>query len=376
MLPPSTNPFIPQVPNDTLADIINSTFYVLQAVCCVYFLTCVFWWAYIIRKICSHFNQRVQVVRLFQYSANQEGSTEDLARLDDSIVRDLLYLICVVCGIMFTFSINTYGVYFITTTLYLPSISVSIGRNCSLVVNSFLAEYYDFRIGSLILNLLSCLKTFSFSMMLWLFTICLLHRSNKLRLKTLIRLVSIAILINIITAVLAFIPCTMLLGKIVQSLLDSYCVYISYYIAVAELFPSINRQFAEGYNHYRKRDYQLRKIFVSLIIFSFGIYIHSYLCVFMLHAILDTVSLNPCWFNATYGIPMFELSESVVNTLVIISTYLLLFYRVIEVFVLVCFTLLSLVSICKTCLCTLRNIYHTRQTYPLELSGSLLTFSN
>ena len=386
MLQASTLTFIPQVYVDTWTYInnTNAIFYLLQAVCCLYFLTCVFWWIYIIRKIYLYFKRRVVIVRSSKYSANQEGVEDELARVDDCIVRNVKYLICAVFALMFSLLVNIYGVYVIITTIYLPPISVPISRNCSLVPNSFLAEYYDFRISSLILNLLFCMKNFSFSMMLWLFTASLLHSSfaagNKLRIYIISRFVLIAILINGFTAALAFIPYTILFGKILQNLIDSYCVYIAFYIAKKKFSLGMNGGFADKYPYCSDEDDQAlkqRKTIVFLIITSLGVYIHSNLFVFMPYAILNSISLNSCWFHVTHRIPMFELSGSVVNTLLTISNYMLLFYRVIEVFVFVCFTLINLVYICKICLHAFKKTFCQRQTYPLqELSRSLLSLSN
>ena len=375
-------------PIDTWTHIINASFYFSQAVCSLYFLSCIFCWIYKIREIYFHFKQRVLVIRLSRHSANQEGFKEKVAGHDDCIVRNVVHLLCVMFEIMFSLSLNLYGVYFITTTLYLPPTSIPISRNCSLIANSFLTEYYDFRVGSVILNLLSFMKSFSFSMMLWLFSASLYNWSyaarNMLRVKILTRFVLIATLTNLSTATLAFIPYTSLFGKITQSLLDSYCVYIAFYIARNKYTLAMNSRIAEAYHHCSEEGYlkrrnllKLNRILVFLIIASLGIYVHNNLFVFIPYAILNSISLNSCWFYVTYHIPMFELSEPVVTVLLFISNYLWLFYRFIEVFVFVCFTFLNLVNIYQICLLAPRKISFLRKNYYLhELSTSLLSNSN
>ncbi|KAI6649407.1 hypothetical protein LOD99_11794 [Oopsacas minuta] len=192
--------------------------------------------------------------------------------------------------------------------------------------------------------------------MIWLFGASLLHLTyaarNELRSKSLLHFILIGMLINFVTVAVAYIPYTSLFGTIAQSWMEQISFIIVLFIAKKKFFPAMNSRVIDAYHLHNTNVYLQQKkllkqykLLVSFFLFTFELYIFKNIFFFNLYAIFQSICVNPCWFNVTYQIPMFTISESTNILLHKISAYFLIFGHIIDLIVYIDLILISLLFI-------------------------------
>ena len=198
--------------------------------------------------------------------------------------------------------------------------------------------------------------------MIWLFGITLLNLSHaaleRIHAKKIIIYILIVFFIYLIIAVGAIIPYTSLVFAMIQSIMDQIIFFILLYIVRKKFFPAMHSRgrFAlqnidtekEKLIESRKQK-RLLKLYKYVIVFfmiTFEINILSELIFYNGYIILESISMNPCWFTVTYQLPVFKLSAPTVSILSYISLGFLVGIQFINIIIFFNFTLMSLTINC------------------------------
>ena len=72
------------------------------------------------------------------------------------------------------------------------------------------------------------------------------------------------------------------------------------------------------------------KAVIYFLLFSFELYILKDLLIYNLFMILESISMNSCWFHVTFSFPVFTISDSLSHILYKISWYLFISVHVID----------------------------------------------
>ena len=256
----------------------------------------------------------------------------------ETILRNSIFLVFLCFELGYCLVINIAG----TLRLFksLRTIPVSIGSNCELISATFLAFVNDSRFGVILLKLFGFFfRDLSFSMLIWIFGASLLHLSyaarNELRVKVILRFILIGLTISLIIAVPLMIPSVSLFGKIVSSLINQISFLYVLYIANRKFFLAMNSRIIDAFHLSNTKVYleqrRLLKRYKKLIyflLFSFELYILKDL-IYNLFMILESISMNSCWFHVIFSFPMFTISNSLRHILYRISLYLFISVHVI-----------------------------------------------
>ena len=317
----------------------DDVYYINQIFGFVYTLLCIFWLVYVICDIVSQVRNRRRLVTLIYLDSGHDYANR-LFMQKETILRNSIFLAFLCFELGYCLVINIYG--FMRLFISLPAIPVSINSNCELISGTFLAEVYDHRF-------FTNLKTFfglffgdlSFSMLIWMFGASLLHLSyaarNELRVKVILRFILIGLTINLIIAVPLMIPSVSLFGIIVSSLKDQIGFFFVLYIANRKFFPAMNSRIIDAFHLNNTKVYleqrRLLKRYKTLIyflLFSFELFILKDLLIYNLYLILESLSMNSCWFHVTISFPVFTISDSLSHILYRIGLYLLISTNVID----------------------------------------------
>ena len=356
--------------------ILYYSFYFVQTLICIYFLTSLVLIVYIIRDINFHLKQKRLILNSFRYSANQEGFKHKLTYIQGCFVSCTILLWFIFFEFCFCIFILTHGVYSKATTQFLSPMSIQIASNCSLVADSYLARHYDTRIHAICLHVLSSFRDFSFSTMFWLFSAYLFHSSflasNALRVRILFGFIFTGIVVILTSTVLSIVPFTSLLGPILMNLLDNISFFIALYSVrkLSYLSSSYTNRLCND------RDYRKRYKILVLILSCLEIYTLNNTVLFIPYTILNSVSLNSCWFQVTYHFKMFELSHRLMDTIFNINNYLLVIHEFIDTFVYVNLAVISIVLVWKFFTYSFRRESSAKTPSFNRLSEPLLSHSN
>ena len=315
---------------DYLYFVSNDVYFMIQIFCFVYNLLCIFWLIYVICDIISQVRNRRRLVTLIYFDSGQDYANR-LFMQKETILRNSIFLVFLCFELSYCFVFNIVG--FLWLFIPLPVIPVSIDPNCVLISSTFLASVYDDRFGAILLNLFGLFfKNISFSMLIWMFGASLLHLSyaarNELRDKVILRFILIGLTINLIIAVPLMIPSVSLFGKIVYGLKDQISFFFVLYIASRKFFPAMNSRIIDAFHLNNAKVYleqrRLLKRYKSLIyflLFTFELNILKDLLIYDLYLILESISVNSCWFHVTFSFPVFTISDSLSHVLLKISLY-------------------------------------------------------
>ena len=152
----------------------------------------------------------------------------------ETILRNSIFLVFLCFELIYCLIINIYGLMLVFNSL--PDIPIPIDQNCKLISGTFLSNVYDNRLVNILSTLFGLLiRKFSFSMLIWMFGVTLLHLSyaarNELRVKTILRFILMGLVINVIRSVPLMIPSTSLFAIITYSLIDQIIFFLVLYIA-------------------------------------------------------------------------------------------------------------------------------------------------
>ena len=314
-------------------------YYINQIFGFVYTLFCIFWLVYVICDIVSQVRNRRRLVTLI-YLDSGHDYTNRLFMQKETILRNSIFLVFLCFELSYCLVINIVG--FLLLFISLPVIPVPIGSNCELISGTFLADVYDHRFDVILLRLFSFFfRDLSFSMLIWMFGASLLHLSyaarNELRVKVILRFILIGLTINLIIAVALMIPSVSLFGIIAYSSINQISFFFVLYIANRKFFPAMNSRIIDAFHLNNTKVYleqrRLLKRYKTLIyflLFTFELYILKDLLIYNLHLILESLSVNSCWFHVTFPFLAFTISDSLSHVILKISLYLLISVHVID----------------------------------------------
>ncbi|KAI6649425.1 hypothetical protein LOD99_11790 [Oopsacas minuta] len=104
--------------------------------------------------------------------------------------------------------------------------------------------------------------------------------------------------------------------------MDQISFFIVVYIAKKRFFPAMNSRVIDAYHLHntnvylqQKRLFKQYKVLVFVFLFTFEVYILKEIFLFNLFVVLESISLNLCWFNVTFRLPMLTIPESIENLL-------------------------------------------------------------
>ena len=322
-----------------LYSIDHNIYYINQIFGFVYTLLCIFWLVYVICDIISQVRNRRRLVTLI-YLDSGHDYTNRLFMQKETILRNSIFLVFLCFELSYCLVINIYG--FMWLFISLPAIPVSIGSNCELISGTFLAFVNDHRFFTNLRTFFGIFfRDLSFSMLIWMFGASLLHLSyaarNELRVKVIICFILIGLTINLIMSVPLMIPSVSLFGIIAYSLINQISFLYVLYIANRKFFPAMNSRIIDAFHLNNTKVYleQRRllkryKTFIYFLLFTFELFILKDLLIYNLYIILESLSMNSCWFHITFSTPVFTISDSLSHVILKISWYLLMSAHVIE----------------------------------------------
>ena len=304
---------------DYLYSVNNDVYYINQMFCFVYTLLCIFWLVYVTCYIISQVRNKRRLVTLIYLDSSHDYANR-LFMQKETILRNSIFLVFLCFELSYCLVFNIWEFSWLLDPL--PAIPVSIDPNCELISNTFLANVYDHRFGMILLNIFGFLiNNISFSMLIWMFGASLLHLSyaarNELRVKVILRFILIGLTINLIIAAPLMIPSVSLFGIIAYSLKEQICFFFVLYIAKRKFFPAMNSRIIDAFHLNNTKVYleqrRLLKRYKTLIyflLFTFELHILKDLLLFSLYMILESISVNSCWFHVTFSLPVFTISDS------------------------------------------------------------------
>ena len=364
---------------DYLYSVNNDVDYMNQIFCFVYTLLCIFWLVYVICDIISQVRNKRRLVTLI-YLDSGHDYVNRLFMQKETILRNSIFLVFLCFELSYCLVFNIYGFLWLFNPL--PDIPVSIDPNCELISNTFLASVYDNRFGMILVNIFGILiNNISFSMLIWMFGASLLHLSyaarNELRVKVILRFILIGLTINLIIAVPLMIPSVSLFGIIAYSLKNQIIFFFVLYIAIRKFFPAMNSRIIDAFHLNNTKVYQEQKrllkrynIFIFFLLFNFELYILKDLLIYNLFIILESISVNSCWFHVTFSLPVFTISDSPSHIVFRISWYLLISARVIELIFNLNMIVINLIIIYILFLqCLKRMNFYNKKIYRYRYQG-------
>ena len=357
-------------------------YYVNQIFCFVYAILCIFWLVYVICDIISHVRNKRRLVTLIYLDSGHDYANR-LFMQKENILRNSIFLVFLCFELSYCLVINIFGFLYLFNPP--PAMPVSIDPNCELISNTFLADVYDDRFGVFLLRLFGLLiKNFAFSMLIWMFGASLLHLSyaarNELRVKVILRFILIGLTINLIIAVPLMIPSVSLFCKIAYSLKDQISFFFVLYFANGKFFPAMNSRIIDAFHLNNTKVYleqrrllKLYKTLIYFLLFIFELNILKDVLLYSLYMMLESISVNSCWFHVTFSFPVFTVSDSLSHILYGISLYLLITARVIDLIFHFTMIVINLIFIYIFFLqCLKRMNFYNKKIYRYRYQG----FSN
>ena len=324
---------------DYLNFVDSDAFYTNQIFGFIYASLCIFWLIYVTCDIISQVRNKRRLVTLIYLDSGHDYANR-LFMQKETILRNSIFLVFLCFELSYCLVIIIVG--FLMLFNPLTVIPVTIDPKCELISHTFLASMYDNRFGLFLLRFFGILiASISFSMLIWMFGASLLHLSyaarNELRVKVILRFILIGITINLITVVPLMIPSVSLFGIIAYSLKDQISIFFVLYIANRKFFPAMYSRIIDAFHLNNTKVYleqrKLLKWYKTLIyflLFTFELNILKDVPLYSLYMILESISVNSCWFHAAFSFPLFTISDSLSHILFSNSWYLLISARVIE----------------------------------------------
>ena len=322
---------------------IISYFYISgEVLATAYSVLNIFWLIYVIRQIYWQFIQKRFLLLNRQHCAYTLSLEHKIFTRNESIVRYSIFLVFIIFELIFSLTLSNYGVhYFGKNQYYKP---VYIGRNCTLLSATYISTIYDRTGGAVYLNINSFLESFTFSMMIWLFGVSLYHLSyaarNDIKVKIIFRSIVTGVILNVIMTIPMYIPYTSIIGVFFKYSTDQFSFLLVVYIAKRKFFPALNSRVSDAFHTASREEHKQQKLLlkryrtmVTFLLITFELFILKNLVFYSTNILLETISANPCWFNATYNLPNFNLSDSIINNLFHVMDYFLLIIRSIDIII-------------------------------------------
>lgn len=328
-----------------LEEVKDIVFYPVKMLGLFYTLSCVFFLLYIIRDT----NQRLKKRKLISRTANEEHT---VYLLNEQLVRNVIILIFLFFETTFSISGILYGIY-----IFSLSIITHYGQ---------FEEKSDYTL--FIITTLSNLISFSFSMMLWLFGVSILHLSyaakNQLKVRNLIKFILIGFFANLVVLLGNYIFRCKVLIKFIQITLYHITIIVVIYITKEKFFPAMNSRIIDAYHlylpitdRYLKRSLKRYKKLIPFILVTFELYVLKDVLLFLKYGISSLIHLYPHLFNLN-DVPN-ELSPQE-YTLYSVERYLLVLMPILDLIVLFNLTLLNFAYISSIILKVFKSLVSTK----------------
>ena len=317
--------------DDRFADYL---YYPVQCLAVVYTVCCVLSLLYVLVVLVYNLRNKIMLRRNVVY--DDYLVQDKLFKVDELLTRFSIFLLFIIFELLFSLSANTYGI------LYVLFPSMSIANVCIEDSNVAISEMYVDRLDVVFLNFLFCLESFSYSMMIWLFGVALLHLSyasvNALKLKQVYQFLFVGSVFNFVTLLFMVVPYTSILGKILQTLLNIVSVIIVLVIAWYKYFPAVKSRVVNANNLFGTIEYKRQKKYLSCykllfscLILIFQIFILRDILFYAVFLAFEAIIMNPCWFHVSYHSLIFNLYSDTINELVYSQQYLLMVVYVCDV---------------------------------------------
>ena len=369
---------------DYLYSVDHNIYYMIQIFGFAYALFCIFWFVYVICDIISQVRNRRRLVTLI-YLDSSYDYTNRLFMQKEAILRNSIFIVFLCFELSYCLVINIVGFFLLFESL--RTIPAPIGSNCELISGTFLAGAYDHRFGVILLRLFGLFfRDLSFSMLIWMFGASLLHLSyaarNELRVKVILRFILIGLIINLIMAVPLMIPSVSLFGKIVHSLINQISFFFILYIANRKFFPAMNSRIIDAFHLNNTKVYleqrsllKRYKTLIYFLLFTFELFILKDLLIYNLFMILESISMNSCWFHVIFSSFVFTISDSLSHILYRISLYFFITTHVIDLIFYCNMILVNLIFIYILFLrCLKRMNFYNKKIYRYRYQGFLIPY--
>lgn len=363
-----------------LNSINDNIYYIDQVFGVIYVLIIIFWLVIAITKISSQIRVRSKLLAA-PYYYRDDYIQNYIYMLNERILRMILALIFLLFELIYYTTMNIYG--FAYMRIEVKDRLIPVGVDCKLVSSTFLGNVYDSRGSTVFLHVVSLIGDFSFSMMIWLFGASLIHLSytarNELRVKIVFHYILVGLLSNIIIAAAMFIPHTSIFGTILQNVIDQISLIVVIYIA-KKFLSAMSSRVIDAYHLHNFDTYRQQKrllvhykIILYLVLCTFELYILKDILFYNVYVIIESISLNSCWFNEMYDFPIFTLAQDVENTLNQISYCCLIIVHSIDSLVYFNFTSINLCYVISVGVLKIWSNYRTIYRYRVHSSPVLLT---
>lgn len=338
---------------DLILKSIENKLYFIDEIFAVYTTISICWLVYVATYIFIQIRRKRKLLQLMRYNYSDQYQNY-LFMLKEIAFRSFIFLLFLCFEVAYCTMINIYG--HLKLFIEPEQICIPIAPNCSLSSGSYLGTAYDDRFVSIVLDILYSLTDYSFSMMVWLFGASLLHLSyaarDELKMKKVLMYILLGMIFKILLAIPETIPFTSIFGTIAQSVMDQFSFFVVLYIAKRKFFPAMNSRVIDAFHLHQPKIYlqqkkllKLYKVLVSVLLVTFEIFILKNLVFYNLYMIFESICVNPCWFQVTYHLPNFIISDTTNQLLCRISSYLFIIAHLIDLIVYTIFFLISLVFI-------------------------------
>ena len=119
-------------------------------------------------------------------------------------------------------------------------------------------------------------------------------------------------------------------------------------------FPAMNSRVIDAYHSsitnvvylQIQKLYRAYRTLIYLFVIVFELYVLKNMIFYNLYVVLESISLNSCWFHVTYHLPILQLSEHTKYILSQLSEFMLDIVRLIDLTVYCSFIILNVNFIC------------------------------
>ena len=350
-------------------------YYIEEAFGLVYTTLCVFWLVYVTAELFVQFKSRQILISLMRYDEDNYYRVKVLAK-NENIFRNVLFLMFLLCELFFCLNSESHRIEFANMNYS----TTSIGYNCSLGSNTFIGMLYADRTVSVVF----VINKFSSNMFCWLFGASLLHLSfaarNELRVKKVLLYIFFGVIINLLCSLPIAIPYINVFAYISHSLVDQINVFVVVYIAKNKFFPAMNSRVIDAYHSsttnvvylQQQKLYRAYRTIIYLVVIVLELFVLKDMIFYNLYVVLESISLNSCWFHVTYDLPIFQLSE---HSKYIISQLSESMHDIVQLINLIIYCIFIILNVNFICVIVKRFFKKTQYRYQI-FSAPLLSHNN
>ena len=267
-----------------LEEVRDDVYHLLKIFGLLYTFSCLFFLLYIIRDTTLQLKKK----KIISRTANDQH----IYLVNEQLIRNVINLI-------FLFFETTFSIFGILYGIYFLSLSLLSDHG-----------HFDRKTGYtlFIIITLSNLISFSFSMMLCLFGVSILHLSyaarNELNVRSLIKFILIGFFVNLVIIIALYISRGSIFVKLIQITLYHIILIVILCIAKRKLFPAMNSRIIDAYHLHNPESYLKQKSYlkrykklIPFILITFELYVIKDVLLFLKYAISYFIHSYPNPFN-------------------------------------------------------------------------------